>query len=276
MSCVVVIPVYKSEPDAIEILSLKQCISILKKYDICLIKPEHLDISRYKKIFKADKKNFYIQNFDDAFFTSVQGYSELCLTEDLYARFSEYNYMFLYQLDGWVFRDELEDWCRKRYDYIGAPWFEGYSRAKKTAKFIVPSGNGGISLRHIKTFVDILKNNKRIIKVEGKKTSIYDLSKMYNEDGIIVEYFSKIYPKFRIAAPKVSMHFSFEVNPDVLYDKIGKLPFACHAFTKYNPDFWKKYIDLKNIRWPGSPREYVYNAKYLLFGFIPLLSIEEK
>lgn len=37
--------------------------------------------------------------------------------------------------------------------------------------------------------------------------------------------------------------FSFEANPSYLFSIIGKLPFGCHAFEKYEyEEFWKKYI----------------------------------
>lgn len=29
----------------------------------------------------------------------------------------------IYQLDAWVFNDELSSWCSLGYDYIGAPFF---------------------------------------------------------------------------------------------------------------------------------------------------------
>ena len=30
--------------------------------------------------------------------------------------------MLIYQLDAYVFKDELLNWANKGYDYIGAPW----------------------------------------------------------------------------------------------------------------------------------------------------------
>ena len=30
--------------------------------------------------------------------------------------------MLIYQLDAFVFQDDLAYWCQQNYDYIGAPW----------------------------------------------------------------------------------------------------------------------------------------------------------
>ena len=283
MSCVVVIPIYKYEPDAVEAASLEQCINVLKKYDICLIKPEHLDIRQYKRIFENVNKKFTVQSFNDDYFRSVRGYSELCLTMELYTRFRQYDYMFLYQLDGWVFRDELDYWCNQQYDYIGAPWFEKFDEADKKAALIVPSGNGGVSLRKIETFIKILKQIDKEFAAYGKITTIRILAKSWNEDVIIVRHFSTIYPAFKIAEPNIAMRFSFEINPEILYAKINKLPFACHAFLKYSHDFWKDHIDLPGVRWleckqaavnqnGANTLNYIYDGKYRMKTAVLLLT----
>jgi hypothetical protein len=44
------------------------------------------------------------------------------LSEEFYQAFTDFEFMLIYQLDAFVFRDELADWCRSGYEYIGAPW----------------------------------------------------------------------------------------------------------------------------------------------------------
>ena len=40
-----------------------------------------------------------------------------------------------------------------------------------------------------------------------------------------------------------ALRFSFEVNPKSLYKMNNdKLPFGCHGWRKYDPDFWKQFI----------------------------------
>jgi len=38
-----------------------------------------------------------------------------------YDAFKAFDYILIYQLDAFVFRDELEYFCSLGYDYIGAP-----------------------------------------------------------------------------------------------------------------------------------------------------------
>lgn len=39
-------------------------------------------------------------------------------------------------------------------------------------------------------------------------------------------------------------YFSFEVNPGFLFEqKAFKFPFGCHAWEKYEPEFWKQNVE---------------------------------
>jgi hypothetical protein len=73
-----------------------------------------------------------------------------------YEVFRQYEYMLIYQLDCWVFRDELEMWCDKGYDYIGAPFF-----VKWFVDRGIYVGNGGFSLRKISNIIEYLKRNNK-------------------------------------------------------------------------------------------------------------------
>jgi hypothetical protein len=151
--------------------------------------------------------------------------------------------MLLYQLDAWVFRDELEYWCDKDYDLIGAPWFEGYGNADEDSPFIEPSANGGFSLRRIPKFIAVLS------ELETRWWGFY-YKKKFNkghEDTRIVKYFPRISRDFKIAPASEAMRFSFETLPHRLYKEIGGLPFGCHAFERHNWNFWKDHINIDGI-----------------------------
>ena len=274
MKSVIVIPLYKENPKKEELASLIQCAKILNKYDICFVTYREFDFSNYKVLDKY-KKDYKFEFFDKTCFNSVQTYSKLCLNPELYKRFSSYDYMFLYQLDGWVFKDELEYWCNQGYDYIGAPWFEGYEKADTNSKFIVPSGNGGVSLRNIEKFTKIteklnenpksrilplkecLNNNRKGLHKYYKALKIYfssnrntfsGLIKQNNEDFIIAECFESIDKTFKIAPPEIALKFSFEVLPRRLYEMNNKtLPFACHAWERYDKEFFKEFIKIEAL-----------------------------
>jgi hypothetical protein len=120
----VIIPIYKSELNANELISLTQGLKMFKRYSISLIAPESLDITIYKS-FTQDCSNLSFMKFDDKFFKGIKGYNSLLLSLHFIKKFIQYEFILIYQLDAFVFKDELEYWCNLEYDYIGAPWFEG-------------------------------------------------------------------------------------------------------------------------------------------------------
>ena len=162
-SCIVVIPVYKADPKGIEVASFRQCIKILKSFDLCLVTYEELDLTVYKRIAKEYSKEINVKCFGRHFFTSVAGYNKLCYNIDFYSVFRNYDYMLIYQLDAWVFRDELQMWCEKGYDYIGSPLFMNISLQGEFpmySKEMLGVGNGGFSLRRIQYCIKLLERWK--------------------------------------------------------------------------------------------------------------------
>ncbi|MCH5599704.1 DUF5672 family protein [Niabella ginsengisoli] len=180
-SAIIVIPIYKPLINANEQESLKQCFKVLGKHPIVFIKPETLDISSYLP-FIGDNK-FKIESFDSGFFADIRGYNRLMLSQEFYGRFLNYKYMLIYQLDAFVFRDDLLYWCEQGYDYIGAPWVNPYKFKKQVKAYfhhrwnvkqkntISPTwlqfhnrvGNGGFSLRNVKKFFEICGSHKEMI-----------------------------------------------------------------------------------------------------------------
>jgi hypothetical protein len=174
--------------------------------------------------------------------------------------------MLIYQLDAYVFKDELEYWCNKDYDYIGAPW--AYKNG--SGKIELRTGNGGFSLRKISSHINLFKKRKI---VGSRKELINELwnkgklnfSKIYtsvpklfgfgnnskyfikqfkeNEDYFWTLYAPQIDSNFKVAPPKEAMKFGFELEPRYLYNlNQKKLPFGCHAWEKHEPNFWKNHI----------------------------------
>lgn len=276
IKAIVAIPVYKKEISEEERASLIQAAKILSTYPFVLICPEGLDTTEYRLIMEHYHCNYSVESFLPEFFESVQTYSQLMLSLDFYQRFANTEYMLIYQLDAWVFRDELEYWCKQDYDYIGAPWFVGFEAVQQCSEkvsFLPFAGNGGFSLRKIPSFIEILSkvrlkkyNMKRwktyfdLYKENKKRRKFLKVLKLYlsytnslqfyfdnnNEDLVIVECFKKIKPKFKLAEYSTAMKFSFEVHPEKLYQLNNhQLPFGCHAFWKYDYSFWQQFIDVK-------------------------------
>lgn len=266
---VIIIPIYKKELSLEETASLKQCIKILGEYPIIFICPEDLDVSNYQKLM--GKTSFSFSRFENANFSSLQNYSKLMLKSDFYSRFMDYKFMLIYQLDAWVFENSLEYWCQQDYDYIGAPWFVGYGSANENSPMMKIAGNGGLSLRKISTIYKLLKldyigidtpyqkqNKQKVVanllnlpslmlkylRLIQNTKSLWEFTEIF-EDCIITKYGPKLLKKFKLAPPHVAMKFSFEAQPKRLYKmNNNELPFGCHAFEKYDFEFWKQFIEI--------------------------------
>lgn len=261
----VVVPVYQKSPTKDEMASLVQAEKLLGKYPIILVCPESLDVSEYR--FLTDN----VERFDDKNFKGVAAYSRLCLDVRFYKRFQDYEYILIYQPDGWVFKDELKYWCEQGYDYIGSPWFEKFDAADENSKLLDYVGNGGMSLRNVSRHIQLFENEivihsyKDIADENRKKKPISNLINTpynfaryllqyvvparyitkLNEDFYIAKYAKKIVRDFKIPSPDVAMHFAFENQPKRLYEMTNQtLPFLCHAFKKYDFEFWKQFIKI--------------------------------
>lgn len=271
--CIIVIPVYKDAPNNTERASFFQALNILKNHDICIITHNSCNLTVYKKISEKADKSYSIELFDINYFKSIDGYNDLCYSKDFYLRFNLYEYMLIYQLDAWVFRDELEYWCNRNYDYIGAPLFYAYNKFTYTEKYM-GVGNGGFCLRKISHCLRILSSNPNkpyinlrgllkmysnylsynekypssiinrlciipiiLFKLIGIKNNLkYYIINHVNEDMIFGTWSSKEWGNNNgnIPSKEEAMKFSFEVHPSLLYKKNNyKLPFGCHAFEKW-------------------------------------------
>lgn len=280
--CIIVIPVYNPAPKEMEKASFRQGLSVLGSHEIALVTHRECDLSLYKSIIKEYDCDVKIQYFDSKYFASVEGYNDLCFSIEFYERFIEYEYMLIYQLDAWVFRDELDYWCEKGYDYIGAPIFHAINTKLFTTKFC-GIGNGGFCLRRISHCMKMIKGKQNkvfikpiplvalywnyflysekfksfsmrmrilptlILKMFGKYNNIrYYRTKHINEDMIFGTWSTKSWGYNGIIPDyHESMKFSFEVHPAMLFKQNSeKLPFGCHAFEKWEFDtFWSKYIN---------------------------------
>lgn len=264
MKNVIVIPVYKEQPTENELHSLRQCLRILGSHDIRLIAPEGLDLKVYQYTFQTFQLIMEVEMFEKTYFANVSGYNKLMLSKCFYTRFADWEYMLIYQLDAWVFRDELDAWCEKGYDYIGAPWMKLNGKLDE-----VNCGNGGFSLRRIPTFIELFNHTGRLWGYKGlacwyryrgpirkrlyillgllgyrNKLSDFIEKGDENEDLFFATLKYKIRNSFQIPLSEVAMLFAFEESPAMLFEKANcSLPFGCHAWMKYEYEsFWKFFL----------------------------------
>jgi hypothetical protein len=247
----ITVPIYKVAIDDIELVSLTRCLKILHRFKIIFFAPQSLNVELYEK-FCAGKVNFSIERFADYYFEDIDCYNKLMLSTHFYKRFLPYKFILIYQLDAFVFKDELLYWCDQNYDYIGAPHvphnnLPGEMRFLKNYKTLLRFaerflnikhkisnvGNGGLSLRKTKSLYYLLK----ILKNQSKKWT-------GNEDGFFKYWGNLFYPFFKLAPDKIALSFSIETSPKESLEKLNNnLPFGCHAFQKHDEEAWTPHID---------------------------------
>jgi hypothetical protein len=247
VSTCVVIPVFKSILSLSEIKSLNQCKEILGSHDVFLVYPNNLNTDNYTNNYGGLK----LTSFHRKFFDGIAGYNQLMLSPTFYRRFLKYKYMLIYQLDCYVFRDELYTWSKSGYDYIGAP-FEPNQQIVRTFKSLLYSKN--LITRTIKKL--LVKNTPNLLVGNGglslrKVPKFWLISILFrfitrkwltNEDYFWSLFAANFIPFFQVAGIDVAKKFSIEKNCRELYEESGNLPFGCHAWEKYEPEFWENYI----------------------------------
>ena len=251
----IIIPIYKTHFGELEEKSFLQCVKVLKNYEIILVQPEELDSS----YITNDYKNIKVETFSKKYFASIEGYNELLLSASFYERFMDAEYMLIYQLDAFVFKDELTEWCEKGYDYIGAPWIASVKnsiwskvfnliarkfRSKKKndrEQTFYKVGNGGFSLRKVASHFAIAKQNEKFILdfLNAKEKEIYAIEDVFWSLKAI-----EFDANFSIPDYKEALKFAMDRKPKIaLTLNNNQLPFGCHGINKPKViDFWKPIL----------------------------------
>jgi hypothetical protein len=259
----VVVPISTSpQLSKSEEISIQQLEYYLGDYDRYFLAPKGLNIKH---------ERFPVIHFKDDYFGSTGAHSRLCLSKDLYRRFADYKYILMYHLDSLVFNSNLLYWSNLNYDFIGAPWIKGPDLPWLKESGV---GNGGFSLRKVKSFLKLLNsrvpwqrfdeiprrgdgpgeiNRFRYIK-KASRNIIPGLNNIHrhietytrksrHDDRFIYFYANKYSPDFTIAPVEIALRFAFEANPRICYELNNReIPFGCHAWEKYDREFWKPYL----------------------------------
>lgn len=269
----VVVPVVRSPLSVDEEISLRHLRTHLGRFDRYVIGLQNLPV---------ELKDFHLKPFPPSYFTGRYAYNRLLLKEEFYRAFPEYEYILIYQLDCLVFTSNLEEWCRKGWDYVGAPWLKNLDDPTQGFSGV---GNGGLSLRRVASALAVL-GSKQLLedpKTRGRKAGrrsklLYEhldfapqLKRMaiatktflhqygyHNKVGWHVRQLAKtnsnedlfwsfdapkIMTTFRIPEPERALEFAFEMAPRYCFRlNSGRLPFGCHAWAKYDRKFWEPFL----------------------------------
>lgn len=221
---VVVIPYFHNALSEAEQISFNQCYKILNEYDIVLVIPQKLK----NKVFTK----YMVEVVPDEWLESIDSYNQMMVNIEFYRRFVKYEYMLIYQLDAIVFSDRLLEFCNMGYDYIGAPWLGGMRKIYNFSREYFYVGNGGFSLRRIKTFIQIcrLEKPKDITMPE-------DVFWAFHKS----EFFK---------VPEIELAIKFAMEEQIkrsIKMNNNNLPFGCHAWCKFDLDALKPYFLKNNI-----------------------------
>lgn len=256
-TCAVVFPIYKL-PTPIDFAFLENGINLTKNHKQFIVAPESLQIDNSF----GELASLEIKYFPKYFFEGIAGYNKLMLSKDFYSTFNSFDYILIHQADVYLFKNELDLWCAKGYDYIGAPWFRpdklnkgflfnllqklkiAFKTNKTYAQRHNKVGNGGLSLRKINKALEVLNDIDENILNQYTQTP----GEAFNEDIFWSLKVPELYD-FKIPEWQEAMAFAFEFYPETAYQYLGQqLPFGCHAPLKHNIEFWKKFIPhLQNV-----------------------------
>lgn len=269
--CTLIIPFYEEKLSKKKLNIIKHNLKILKNWPIHFVVPN--SNKSYAESLFIKNLNIKVKSFDNDFFKSISGYNKLLTSLEFYKKFENFEFILICQLDVIVFRDEIIKWCSKNYSYIGAPWIRNNDEIVSSEKpKFVGVGNGGFSLRKIKDCIRILEFKKNrsfffgyvfgLLKITNyleffklmikliflRKIDREKLLSNINEDlfwGFGANYTDKL---FKVPPIYQALKFSFESLPSYLYKlNNNNLPFGCHAFDKYESDFWKEIFKKNNI-----------------------------
>ena len=262
----VVVPLSnRKELTSDEQISLRHLIHYLDKYDKYFV---------MSKSLRFEYPGFGIKRFENKYFGSVEAHKKLLFTPKFYNAFNDYKYILIYHLDSLVFSDQLTQWCNMDYDLIGAPWIVHKDAPYSPhGMFAGKVGNAGFALRKVESFLKVMYSSNYYINpakywedlsvsktrfqqyLRFPKRILFHL-KSYNNARLEMSRHSSLseeifwadraiyyYPEFKIAPIDVALQFAFEVVPRYCFKQNNNnLPFGCHAWQRYDKDFWEPYL----------------------------------
>lgn len=231
---VVVIPYFHDNLSEVEQISLNQCNKILHEYDKVLVIPQ--------KLKNKVPPTFMVEVVPDEWLDSIDSYNQMMVNIEFYKRFIKYEYILVHQLDALVFSDRLLEFCNMGYDYVGAPWLTGRRKIYNFKRAYFYVGNGGLSLRRVKTFINICETeNPHDISIPEDVFWGFHRSEYFKVPDIDVAI---------TFAMEEQIKRSIKMNHD-------DLPFGCHAWHKFDLEVLKPYLIKYNIPIPTTKSPYL-------------------
>jgi hypothetical protein len=189
-------------------------------------------------------------------FRDHRAHQRLMLSRSFYELFVAYEFVLVYHLDSLVLRSELERWCERGWDYVGAPWL----RERDGALTLTGVGNGGFSLRRVESCLRVIETLRRPAVRAARATRFgFALGRRLARPGaparqLLRDRYAfedkvwgleapRVHASFRVAPAEEALAFAFETHPRACFElNGGRLPFGCHKWRAHEPDFWEPYV----------------------------------
>ena len=250
-------------------VSMRHLRAHLDRYDKFLLVPRGM---------KVDIPGFQVIELDHKHFGSAANHNRMLYLPEFWELFSQYEFALMYHLDALVFSDQLEEWCAKGYDFIGAPFMHCEDSPWVKVERV---GNGGFALYKIRSVLKVLWSRyqqrptkyfedrhwkwielqKKLLKpiraavpqwLRGPLTDpLRNTLKRFDHieanelgnDGFWADEARRYYPEFKVAPFDDGLRFAFEVAPRICLERNGgQLPFGCHAWARYDKSFWEQRL----------------------------------
>ncbi len=237
---VILIPIYKASLNLLEQFSLDYLVGKADQRQMRFVAPAAIDkayyLSRYPMVG--------FEHFDSAYFTSVGSYNQLLLSSGFYHRFEDFDFLLIHQTDALLFRDDLDAWMAKGFDYVGAPWPAGvpltldecYGAYPAGSQLNVFVGNGGFCLRNVRAMIAVIH--------EAASLHSMWLRRNYPEDCFFA-FANAITGQLNMPDARTASFFSLEQEAEQYFaDNNATIPTGCHDWVRKNFTFWQKVIAL--------------------------------
>lgn len=251
---------HKKKINSYEKICLKQINNKFKDIDKFVVTFNNEEIEKLiDKFFFKFKKIF----FNRKYFKSTLTYNKLCSSIEFYEKFTDYKYILICHLDTYVNYNNINQYIKLDYSYIGAPSaYKSFFDKKKLTR-VKLFCNGGFCLRKVDHFLMVLKSNK--LKLPINKYIFYDFiksrknftnfiklffqtlaqtsrsrgsyfaEKFYANEDVFWSYYAKFfYENFHIPNKSTCLNFAFDGNPSFFFQKNNnKIPMAFHGYYEY-------------------------------------------
>lgn len=259
----IVVPIYRTELDATEMVALRALERHLGQYDRFVVHPIGLTPP-------AALDGLTPMPLSPRRFRGIGAYSAMLMSPSFYRRFSDYRYILIYQTDCLVFRDALAGWCEAGFSYVGAPWLRKDRDRKR--RYYVAVGNGGLSLRHVQDHLRVLqaprlglpprsdqscrffhswRQGKRLLahwlrSRLSRRPAAHTIRRHFDqaEDMFWAYYAPLLDQDYRIAPVEAALRFARERSAEGDFPKTrDDLPFGAHGWHKIDTERWRAFID---------------------------------